>query len=50
MHYSELYCLSNFSFLRSASHPQELVRKAAELGYHRRIFRRGGGASVSGHK
>ena len=33
MHYSELYCLSNFSFLRAASHPQELVRKAAELGY-----------------
>ncbi|MDP6967571.1 MAG: error-prone DNA polymerase [Gammaproteobacteria bacterium] len=33
MHYSELYCLSNFSFLRAASHPQELVRQAAQLGY-----------------
>ena len=31
--YSELYCLSNFSFLRAASHPEELVRRAAELGY-----------------
>jgi len=26
-------CLSNFSFLRGASHPQELVRRAAQLGY-----------------
>lgn len=31
--YAELHCLSNFSFLRGASHPQELVSKAAELGY-----------------
>lgn len=31
--YAELHCLSNFSFLRGASHPEELVRKAAELGY-----------------
>jgi error-prone DNA polymerase len=31
--YAELHCLSNFSFLRGASHPQELVRAAAELGY-----------------
>jgi error-prone DNA polymerase len=31
--YAELHCLSNFSFLRGASHPDELVRKAAELGY-----------------
>src|SRR5512139_1591898 len=31
--YAELHCLSNFSFLRGASHPQELVRTAAELGY-----------------
>ncbi len=31
--YAELHCLSNFSFLRGASHPQELVRQAAELGY-----------------
>ena len=31
--YAELHCLSNFSFLRGASHPGELVRRAAELGY-----------------
>jgi len=33
MPYAELHCLSNFSFLRGASHPQELVARAAELGY-----------------
>ena len=27
--YAELHCLSNFSFLRGASHPQELVQAAA---------------------
>ncbi len=31
--YAELHCLSNFSFLRGASHPQELVRRAYTLGY-----------------
>ena len=31
--YAELHCLSNFSFLRGASHPQELVERAAGLGY-----------------
>jgi error-prone DNA polymerase len=31
--YAELHCLSNFSFLRGASQPQELVERAAELGY-----------------
>jgi error-prone DNA polymerase len=31
--YAELHCLSNFSFLTGASHPQELVRRAHELGY-----------------
>lgn len=31
--YAELYCRSNFSFLAAASHPEELVRRAAELGY-----------------
>jgi error-prone DNA polymerase len=31
--YAELHCLSNFSFLRGASHPQELVQRAHELGY-----------------
>ena len=33
MSYAELHCLSSFSFLRSASHPHELVERAAELGY-----------------
>ncbi|MFB3079731.1 MAG: PHP domain-containing protein, partial [Lysobacterales bacterium] len=33
MSYAELHCLSNFSFQRGASHPQELVLRAAELGY-----------------
>jgi error-prone DNA polymerase len=31
--YAELHCLSNFSFLRGASHPAELVATAADLGY-----------------
>ncbi|MGE8656487.1 MAG: error-prone DNA polymerase [Achromobacter sp.] len=31
--YAELQCQSNFSFLRGASHPEELVARAAELGY-----------------
>ena len=31
--YAELHCLSNFSFQRGASHPQELVGRAAQLGY-----------------
>ncbi len=29
----ELHCLTNFSFLRGAAHPEELVKRAAELGY-----------------
>ena len=33
MSYAELHCLSNYSFLRGASHPQELVEQAAHLGY-----------------
>jgi error-prone DNA polymerase len=33
MAYAELHCLSNFSFLRGASHPEELVERAATLGY-----------------
>ncbi|MFK7734139.1 MAG: error-prone DNA polymerase [Pseudomonadales bacterium] len=33
MAYAELHCISNFSFLRGASHPRELVLQAAELGY-----------------
>ncbi|MDQ3261859.1 MAG: error-prone DNA polymerase, partial [Pseudomonadota bacterium] len=31
--YAELHCLSNFSFLRGASHPDELIARAAALGY-----------------
>ncbi|MGD0387743.1 MAG: error-prone DNA polymerase [Tepidisphaeraceae bacterium] len=31
--YAELDVTSNFSFLRGASHPDELVNRAAELGY-----------------
>src|ERR1700759_2365983 len=33
MSYAELHCLSNFTFLRGASHPQELVERAHTLGY-----------------
>ncbi|HEY2401937.1 MAG TPA: PHP domain-containing protein, partial [Steroidobacteraceae bacterium] len=33
MKYAELHCLSNFTFLRGASHPQELVERAHILGY-----------------
>jgi error-prone DNA polymerase len=33
MEYSELQVTSNFSFLRGASHPEELVDQAATLGY-----------------
>src|SRR5438105_14782423 len=31
--YAELHCLSNFSFLRGASHPEELVERAQNSGY-----------------
>src|SRR6478609_7933051 len=31
--YAELHCKTNFSFLEGASHPDELVKRAAELGY-----------------
>ncbi len=31
--YAELHCKTNFSFLEGASHPEELVQRAAELGY-----------------
>src|SRR6202140_1262430 len=33
MPYAELHCVSNFTFLRGASHPEELVARAQELGY-----------------
>ena len=32
--YAELHCKTNFSFLEGASHPDELVARAGELGYH----------------
>src|SRR5204862_382723 len=31
--YAELHCLSNFTYLRGASHPHELVEQADSLGY-----------------
>ncbi len=31
--YAELHCVTNFSFLRGASHGEELVERAAALGY-----------------
>ncbi len=31
--YAELHCISNYSFLRGASFPEELVERAAVLGY-----------------
>ena len=31
--YVELHCISNFSFLRGAAHPEELVEQALRLGY-----------------
>lgn len=31
--FAELVCMSNFSFLQGASHPEELVMQASRLGY-----------------
>src|SRR3979409_355438 len=31
--YAELHCVSNFTFLRGASRGEELVERAAQLGY-----------------
>lgn len=31
--FAELHCISNFTFLRGASRPEELVVRASELGY-----------------
>ncbi|MBQ60624.1 MAG: error-prone DNA polymerase [Gammaproteobacteria bacterium] len=31
--YAELHCISNYSFLRGSSHPEELVTQASRLGY-----------------
>src|SRR5215472_18986410 len=33
MIYVELHCITNFTFLRGASHPEELIARAQELGY-----------------
>lgn len=33
LNYAELCCISNFSFKKGASHPEELIGRAAELGY-----------------
>ncbi len=33
MRYAELHAKTNFSFLEGASHPEEMVGRAAELGY-----------------
>jgi len=35
MDYIELQVTSNFSFLRGASHPEELVNQAAQMGYEK---------------
>ena len=34
MRYAELNSLSNFSFLKSASHPEELIQAAAANNYY----------------
>ena len=34
MNYTELQVTTNFSFLRGASHPAELVEQAVKLGYN----------------
>tara|TARA_R110001599_G_scaffold64023_1_gene178376 strand:- start:78666 stop:81827 length:3162 start_codon:yes stop_codon:yes gene_type:complete len=31
--YAELHCRSNFTFLHGASHPEELIQRASDLGY-----------------
>ncbi|MDC1311469.1 error-prone DNA polymerase [Burkholderiales bacterium] len=31
--YAELHCTSNFSFLKGASHPEEMIERAKTLGY-----------------
>ena len=31
--YAELHCLTNYSFLQAASHPDELVQRAVDLNY-----------------
>lgn len=46
IYYSELHAKSNFTFLTAASHPDELVRRAAELGQEAIALT--DGASVAG--
>ena len=53
--YAELHCLSNFSFLRGASHAEELVRagERARLhgaGHHRRMLAGRRGARAHGRE
>jgi error-prone DNA polymerase len=31
--YAELHCLTNYTFLRGASHPEEMIKQASKLGY-----------------
>ena len=33
MLYTELHCKTNYSFLQGASHPDELIQRAQQLGY-----------------
>ncbi len=46
MDYAELVCRSNFSFLKAASHPEDLVARAHKLGY--KAFALTDEATVSG--
>jgi error-prone DNA polymerase len=46
MDYAELVCRSNFSFLKAASHPEDLIARAHALGY--KALALGDEASVSG--
>ena len=47
--YAELHALSNFTFLRGASHPEELVETAATLGYEALATTSSGHAGTLGH-
>jgi error-prone DNA polymerase len=46
MDYAELVCRSNFSFLKAASHPEDLIARAHALGY--KAFALADEATVSG--
>ena len=47
--FNEWLCKTNFSFLHGASHPQELVARAADglADVHRSIRRHGGSTTVA---